>query len=122
MRGADALLLVIGEGGGHQIALSGKLWDYLAAARPILGIGPRVAAAKKMIIDHQLGAWVDSTEPTELLSTLKQLSREGLSSPKEQDLSQFHARSMSKAVAELLDHAFKSQESDASSVDLSGEK
>lgn len=107
MRGAEALLLVIGEGGGHQVALSGKLWDYLAAGRPILGLGPRVAAAKQLITDHNLGVWVDSCDREALLSTLKQISRDGLAQPSDQDLSGFHARHMSQAVAELLDHAYE---------------
>lgn len=107
MKGAEALLLVIGEGSGHQVALSGKIWDYLAAGSPILGIGPRIASAKKMIAEHKLGIWVNSDEQDQIVNSLKEISHGQLQRPKAQDLKQFHASEMSRKVAQLLDHAYQ---------------
>ena len=47
MRGASALVLVIGP--SQREALSGKLYDYLAVGRPIIGFGPPDAAARGVI-------------------------------------------------------------------------
>ncbi len=40
MRSAHALLLVIPAGPGEERILTGKLFEYLAVQRPILGLGP----------------------------------------------------------------------------------
>ena len=106
MRGAEALLLVIGEGGGHQLALGGKFWDYLAAGQPILGVGPMASAAKHMILENRLGLWANTNAQGELLSALKQLSQQGITQPKSANISQFHARQMSGKIAALLDYAY----------------
>ena len=107
MKSAEALLLVIGESGGHQVALSGKIWDYLAAGAPILGIGPRIASAKKMINQHQLGIWANSDNQDEIVRTLQQISMGKIKRPKAQALEQFHASKMSAKVAQLLNHAYQ---------------
>lgn len=112
MRGAEALLLVIGEGGGHSIALSGKIWDYLATGSPILGLGPQIASAKNLIKQQQLGVWVDSADLKGLVEQLKIISTQGLPRPQPKDLQPFHAKEMSKKIAQLLDHALASDTQD----------
>lgn len=105
MRGAEALLLVIGDGSGHRLALSGKLWDYMATGTPIIGIGPRVAAAKKFILDHELGVWANSDDLSSILSVFKRLSRGQLKVPSDRSLQHFHASNMSGSIAKLLNYA-----------------
>ena len=105
MRGADGLLLLIGDQHGHRMALSGKLWDYLAAGAPIIGIGPERAAAQSLILDHHLGVWANTDDREGILDIFKTLSRGELSRPQARDQSTFHARQMSASIAELLNHA-----------------
>ena len=104
MRGADASLLVIGDDPSHQTALSGKIWDYLAAGTPIIGLGPFNASARALIEAEGVGIWVNSADTQSLVEALKRLSRGGLPQPSSSNASRYHARQMSRAMAELLDH------------------
>ena len=70
-----------------------------------MGIGPRVASAKKMIKQHQLGIWANSDDLDEVVSSLKKISLGKLKRPQTQALGQFHASKMSAKVAQLLNHA-----------------
>ena len=105
MRGASGLLLVIGEQHGHHTLVSGKVWDYLAAGRPIIGIGPASAAARELILDNGLGAWANTRDSQGIIELFASLSRGEIAPPAQSDLSRFHARHMSGAIADLLDYA-----------------
>jgi glycosyltransferase involved in cell wall biosynthesis len=55
-RESDALLLLIPEAGGRgRGILSGKVFEYLAAERPILALVPPDGAAAKLIRDTNAG-------------------------------------------------------------------
>jgi glycosyltransferase involved in cell wall biosynthesis len=55
-RESDALLLLIPEAGGRgRGVLSGKVFEYIAAERPILAIVPPDGAAAKLIADTGVG-------------------------------------------------------------------
>ena len=110
MKGADALLLVIGEDTAHRIALSGKVWDYLAAGSPILGLGPTQAAARDLIEDGQLGIWADSRQVDDVVDALKQISKgDHRYSPTDHN-GRYHARMMSGHIAKLLRYALSTKE------------
>lgn len=100
MRGASALVLVIGA--AHREALSGKLYDYLAAGRPIIGFGPPDAAARALLEESGAGVWVDEGDPDGLTRALRRLARGELPALSPHALAPFHARAMSGALCELL--------------------
>ena len=103
LRGASALLLVIGE--THREALSAKLYDYLAAGRPIIAYGPQDAAARPLI--ESLGAagvWVESGDLDGLKRAYLDLIRGKLEAPEEPP-QQLHARARARELAELLSWA-----------------
>ena len=102
LRGARALLLVIGS--DYKPALSAKIFDYLAAGRPIIGIGPRGAAAQTLIETHRLGRWIDEEHIEELSEVLLDIAHDRLPRPIAEDVSSLHARRMSEQIATLLDH------------------
>ena len=106
MKGAEGLLLMIGNLHGHRSALSGKLWDYLAAGVPIMGVGPEGAAAQSFILEHQLGAWAHTDDRDGILRLLKAFSQGEVSMEPPEKLTMFHARHMSASMATLLQHAF----------------
>lgn len=56
--GADLLLLMIAPGPGSEGVLTGKIFEYLAASRPILALSPPSAAAD-LIRESRSGVVVD---------------------------------------------------------------
>ncbi len=56
--GADALLLVVAAGSGSEVVLTGKIFEYLAAAKPILALVPAGPAAD-LICSARAGTVVD---------------------------------------------------------------
>ena len=100
MRGASALLLIIGQ--PHARALSGKLFDYLAAGRPIIGVGPAFADAKSIIERHQLGLWADLQSPEAILDVFSRVARGEINAPTTDRLEPLHARAMASKFADLF--------------------
>ena len=80
-RDSEALLLLIPEadGRGHGV-LSGKVYEYLAAERPILALVPPGGAAAELIRDTDAGIVVDPADvegTAAALSVLQALARDG---------------------------------------------
>ena len=105
LKGASGLILIIGR--THQEALSAKVFDYLAAGRPILGIGPPRSAAQRLIEDHQVGLWVDHDDIQGIKEALYSFAQEEIAAPAFENTQKFHARSLSRSVAELLNSCIK---------------
>ena len=55
MRAADALLLSAPEGPHAESVIPAKLFEYLAAGRPILMVGPANGAAEELVRKHRAG-------------------------------------------------------------------
>ena len=97
--GAAALLLLVGD--THRTALTGKLFDYLQAGRPILGFGPPGCDAEDVV--KRCGAGVWSSTPEQLLMHLKAVQESGLAyAPNEEVVRLYSADVMAERTAELL--------------------
>jgi len=75
-RGADILLVVVGRDKGseqHANAVPGKLYDYFAACRPILVIGPPGCEAGKMVTRLNRGLAVSDNAPESIAEAIEQL-------------------------------------------------
>lgn len=59
MRSADALLLSIHYGSNADSIMSGKVFEYLAAQRPILVVGPQGSAGETLVQTSQAGLAVN---------------------------------------------------------------
>ncbi|MCS7081814.1 MAG: glycosyltransferase family 4 protein [Bacteroidetes bacterium] len=59
MRTADALLLVINRVPGAEGIITGKLYEYIASARPVLGIGPPEGEAAQILRQSGAGQMFD---------------------------------------------------------------
>lgn len=66
---ADALLLVIAPEDGNQNVLTGKVFEYLAAGKPVLALVPE-GAASKLLTDARVGVTV---APTDIEAIAEQL-------------------------------------------------
>ena len=73
MRRADALLLPIPRAEGAEGILTGKLFEYLAAGRPIVGIGPVDGDAAQIVRDTHAGAFFDWDDADGLTDALRVL-------------------------------------------------
>ena len=73
MQNADLLLLVIPKSKHNKLILTGKLFDYIGAQKPILYIGPVDGDAAEIIKEHKLGACFDYAEIDKLKAHLKKM-------------------------------------------------
>jgi len=69
---SDALLLVIPKVFGNEGIVTGKLFEYLAAKKPILCIGPRQGDAAKLIQECEAGSVFDYPDAEGIRSFLNQ--------------------------------------------------
>ena len=70
---SDVLLLLLGEREAHQGLIPTKLWDYIAAKRPILCLAPPQSRISHLIIEHGLGEVVASSDISAISSALLRL-------------------------------------------------
>ena len=59
---ADVLLLVVGKGAGSEMVLTGKVFEYLGARRPILALAPLAGPAAALVRDSATGTVVDAED------------------------------------------------------------
>lgn len=75
-RGASILLLAVGHdsrGQQHAGAIPGKLYDYMAAGRPILVVGPRDCEAGRLVREHDLGMSVADDDAAGIAGAIESL-------------------------------------------------
>jgi glycosyltransferase involved in cell wall biosynthesis len=69
-RAADSLLVVAGE--RHRSVATGKLYEYLAARRPVLVLGAHSAAAR-IVADAEAGLAADADDPAAITAAVRRL-------------------------------------------------
>ena len=85
-RDSEALLLLIPDAGGRgKGVLSGKVFEYLAAERPILAVVPPDGAAAKLIRDTGAGVVVAPDDVDGMAAALRDLHRRWRSGALEPD-------------------------------------
>jgi hypothetical protein len=100
LRGADALLLIIGE--DHHSALSAKVFDYMQSERPIVGYGPEDCAAAQLLRQCGLGMWAhDGPSLRRALRAVAQ--RKVPRKPRPTEIARYSADVMAESTATLLD-------------------
>lgn len=75
MSHSDLLLLLINDYPGHEGMLTSKLFEYIGAGRPVLGLGPRGGEAEEILIQYGAGQYFSYAETAlaaEFVSTLIQ--------------------------------------------------
>jgi glycosyltransferase involved in cell wall biosynthesis len=105
MRSASILLVATLAGGrGAAPNMTGKMFEYLAARRPILLIGPP-SAASTLLAEANAGAAADPTDSGSIRSALVrciQLARTNFDGASESLLRRFDRREQARQWAELL--------------------
>lgn len=111
--GADVLLLIIAPGPGSEGVLTGKIFEYLAARRPILALTPP-SAATDLIQKSRSGVVVDPENVAAISDQLVALFRQwqlgtlvGDSDPAV--VARFDRRRLTETLAQALDAATSGQ-------------
>jgi glycosyltransferase involved in cell wall biosynthesis len=103
MLNADALLLVIPDVANSNGILTGKLFEYLAAQKPIITIGPKNGDAAKMINYCEAGKVFERNEKEILLGYLIYLTENKYNSSGNTNFKNY---SRQKLTGELAKHIY----------------
>ena len=103
--GASVLLLPLRQEPEYRATLPGKLFEYLGARRPVLGIGQTDGAMARILQDTGAGQTFDWPDEAGLRSAVDRLwadFRAGVVPPLSEDLSQYSRRSTARRMAALF--------------------
>ena len=95
-RAADILLLPLRREPEYAKVLPGKIFEYLAARRPVLGIGQEDGAAAAVLRDAAAGQMFDWDKKEELLAFLD------AEHPQTEGIEKYTRRALTAQLAELL--------------------
>lgn len=104
-RKSQILLLAEIDSEETRAIIPGKLFEYMASRRPILGIGPEGWDAAAMIQEHALGAVFTHADQEELKAQLRRWYEEfkaGTLQPTQADVNAYSRKALTARLAELL--------------------
>ena len=107
-RQASLLILPLRKEPEYKAVLPGKLFEYLASQRPILGIGQPDGAMAMIVNETRTGTvidWEDRKGLTQYIEQCWERHLEGRLSTEGADLSRFTRRSLTRRMAGLFDRA-----------------
>ena len=105
-RKASLLILPLRKEPEYRAVLPGKLFEYLASWRPVLGIGQTDGAMSMILNSTKTGivlGWDDKTSIGRYLDFCWQKHLEGTLAVDDADISQFTRRNLTRRMAELFD-------------------
>ena len=111
-RSATILLLPLRNDPEYRPILPGKLFEYLAARRPVLGIGQPDGAMARVLTATQAGItadWADAAAMKEFIGTAWAQFREGGVPATAGDIGPYTRRNLTKALAQLLEKVSKNE-------------
>ena len=104
LKGSDALLYVGGDDPRNQLNVPTKIWDYIGAGNPMLGVvdpGFRVAS---FIKEHRVGIVADYSDPTAIRDGIATLYDEDFGIDQETARDRFTRDRHSKAFENVIEH------------------
>lgn len=103
---SQALLLVINRTSNNKSILTGKIFEYLAAGRPVICIGPQDGDAAEIIRESGAGKMIGYEDVSLLKNHLKELYigfKSGASGISAKGINKYSRRSLTGRLAALLD-------------------
>lgn len=102
---SQVLLLLINDTPNAKVILPGKFFEYMAAKRPILCIGPLDGDAAQIISDVKAGIVIEKDNQAGIVNAIRELYQEfknGKLSINSEDIEKFSRRSLTGKMAERL--------------------
>lgn len=102
---ADSLLLIVNNTPNASLILTGKLFEYLAAKRPIVCISPVEGDIKQVIDETNSGSFILYSEKQKLKATLLRLFKNwknGISTYEGKRAEKYSRKSLTKLLSEEL--------------------
>ncbi len=110
MKKSDILLLVIPQIEQNEGILTGKLFEYMATQRPILGIGPTNGDAAKILTETRSGVMFDYHDSPAIAAYINQIINEKQNhKPNTHEINKYSRRTLTKKLVELLNDNEKDQ-------------
>ena len=109
-RAASMLILPLRKEPEYRAVLPGKLFEYLASGRPILGIGQKDGAMARLVRENEAGCvadWEDEREIKEYIGYCWESFRAGKMARGAVDVEKYSRRALSGAMAALMDSLVK---------------
>jgi hypothetical protein len=111
-RKATLLILPIREEPETKAILPGKLFEYLAARRPVLGVGTREGAMATVLQETGAGKifdWTDTDEIRSYIDKCWEAYLQGTLKTEASDIERFSRRSTTKKMVGLFDRIIKNK-------------
>lgn len=103
---SQVLMLLINQSGNAKGILTGKFFEYLAAKRPILAVGPTDGDAAVVLNETSAGIMVDFADEQETKKAIQNYYsryKNGTLSVQSESVERFSRRSLTSELAGLLD-------------------
>lgn len=104
--GASVLILPLRQEPEYRATLPGKLFEYLASRRPVIGIGQTDGAMARVLDDAHAGrtfGWDDAAGLKAELLRCWNLFREGRLDDNEEDIGRYSRRQLTRQMAQLFE-------------------
>ena len=105
-RKAQVLLLIINNTPNSKMILTGKFFEYLAAERPILCLGPEDGDAAQILEATKSGLLAGFGEVDKMKNNIRSLYQQfksGIPAPKPQNIRQYSRKTLTRHLASVLD-------------------
>jgi len=102
MSQCDYLLIVHSESKGSDEVITGKFFEYVAARRPIICLGPADMEANRIINEHRLGFSVEIRSIDAIVAALNSLKKPDLNVLINTDISPFHRDKQYQRILPML--------------------
>ena len=100
-RAADSLLVVT-EGARRTSVATGKLFEYLAAGRPVLVLGEETEAAR-IVAEAGAGFAASATDPTAIAEALRRLVEAPAEPPSTESISRYSYSELGERLSGLIE-------------------
>ena len=110
-RKASLLILPLRKEPEYKAVLPGKLFEYLASWRPVLGIGQTDGAMSRILNSTRTGVvldWNDKASVSRFMDLCWENHLKGVLTVEDADISQFTRRNLTRRMAELFDRLTQS--------------